>query len=63
MANETKTQKADQKKQVSAQISLEDFDKLEGYAYGTRRKISEVLKEAVSEYLVNHKTDIENKSV
>lgn len=51
------------KKQISTQVSAEDHSKLEGYAYGTRRRISTVLKEAVSEYLKNHEKDIKEKSV
>lgn len=43
--------------------TTEVFDKLESYAYGTRRPIVAIIREAVAEYLVNNADDIEQKGV
>jgi len=49
--------------QFSFRYDSERGDKLIGYAYGTRRKVSDVLREALDEYFENHRNVIERRQV
>ena len=49
--------------QFSFRYDSERGDKLIGYAFATRRKVSDVLREALDEYFENHRTVIERRQV
>lgn len=51
------------RRQVTTQVDADVYDQLEGYAFGTRRRLSQVVREAVNEYTENHQADIEKKAV
>lgn len=65
MADKTATAEttATKKRQVSATIPADMHSDLEGYAYGTRRKLNAVVAEAVAEYYEKHKPEIDAKKV
>ena len=65
MAENTKTPKAEKvtMRQVNARIPEDVFLDLEGYAYGTRRKLGNVIQAAVSEYYDSNKAEILAKKV
>lgn len=49
--------------QFSFRYDADRGDKLTGYAFATRRKVSDVLREALDEYYENHKTVINRRQV
>ena len=49
--------------QFSFRYNGERGDKLIGYAYATRRKTTDVLREALDEYYANHKDTINRRQV
>lgn len=65
MAENTKTTKSEKvaMRQVNARIPEDVFLDLEGYAYGTRRKPSDVMREAVLSYYDANKAEILAKKV
>lgn len=54
---------AAKKKQVNASIPLDVYDALEGYAFGTRRKVSELIRDIVLEYAKTNAAEIESRGV
>lgn len=52
-----------EKVQFSFRYDGDTGDKLIGYAFATRRKTSDVLREALDEYYENHKDEIDRRQV
>ena len=50
-------------KQINATVPTEVFDDLEGYAFGTRRKVSELVRDVVLDWHKSNKAEIDAKKV
>ena len=63
--NTTKTTKTEKvaMRQVNARIPEDVFLDLEGYAYGTRRKPSDVVRQAILDFYDSNKDEILAKKV
>jgi hypothetical protein len=64
---QTQTQPAEtaapKNRQVNATIPGALFDDLEGYAFGTRRKMSELMKDIVTEWAAQNADEIAKRKV
>lgn len=52
-----------QRKQLSVYVDEDISELLRGYAFGTMRTVTEVLREAIDEYMDHHADDIERQRV
>lgn len=50
-------------RQVTTKVRADIADKLEGYAYGTRRRMSQIARDALEEYAENHAEEIKKRAV
>lgn len=50
-------------RQINATVTVDEFDKLEGYAFGTRRTVSALVKHIVKSWIEDNADEIKSKSV
>lgn len=59
----TKPESAEETKQLSFRYDKERADKITGYAFATRRRSSEVLREAIDYWYAAHEKTINKRQV